>query len=309
LAIAARKKKEAKTAIQRSQDYVHVIYNCTPFQMSSALLIFLNFFISAVEAQVADQIDDDNGARTRVGRLIEMGNTILTILFFIELLINLYAHWFREFFSAWMNIWDAVIVTLSVASLGPLELAMPVNILRFFRVVRILRVLKIFSRLPELKRIISALSHSLIPMLNAFLIVLVVMAIYSIIGVTYFRDQAWPKHAQHTCCNFVSSSIAHRTVPRLNDRTNTTPFHCFLFAPHISAPSVKPEILRRQPAGRVAGRCRTTSASSTGRLSPCSASRPAKPGSDATPILCFLDILTRRETRLAVCFSRVSPPC
>ena len=42
--------------------------------------------------------------------------------------------------------------------------------------IRTLRVLKIFVRLPELKKIISALSHSIVPMLNAFLIVLVMMA-------------------------------------------------------------------------------------------------------------------------------------
>ena len=189
LTIAARKRKEAKTALQRSQDAVRVVFESSPFQMSSAVLIFLNFFISAVDAQLTDQLDTVGGSRTSTGQLIDLGNTIITVFFTIELLLNLYAHWLREFLSSWMNIWDAVIVGLSVASLGPLELAMPVTILRFFRVVRILRVLKIFARLPELKRIISALSHSLIPMLNAFLIVLVVMAIYSIIGVTYFRDE------------------------------------------------------------------------------------------------------------------------
>jgi hypothetical protein len=210
LAVAARRRKEAKTAIQRSQDSVRAVYNSTPFQMSSALLIFLNFLNSAIDAQLADQVEDDGGVRTTVGRLIDMGNTVITVLFLLELLVNLYAHWLREFLSTWTNIWDAVIVGLSVASLGPLELAMPITILRFFRVVRILRVLNIFSRLPELKRIISALSHSLIPMLNAFLIVLVVMAIYSIIGVTYFQDQAGTKRTPI----YLSVSIAHCPVVR-----------------------------------------------------------------------------------------------
>ncbi len=273
LAVAARRRKESKTAFQRSREAVLAIYVSTPFQMCSALLIFLNFFNSAVEAQLADEIDDDDGARTRIGQLIDMGNTILTSLFVLELGINLYAHWFCEFFSTWMNIWDAVIVMLSVASLGPLQLAMPVTILRFFRVVRILRVLKIFSRLPELKRIISALSHSLIPMLNAFLIVLVVMAIYSIVGVTYFRDQVWHSHRSEPYPPSTSHCLA---VVRLRLRY-------FLFAEisealdHSAPEECFPQWPPRTPQGWQ-GRPRLTSAPRPPRgrsfLAP-SASRPA----------------------------------
>jgi hypothetical protein len=189
LAKSARQRQEAKSVFQRSQDAMRAIFISSPFQTCSAVLIFLNFFISAVDAQLWDQLDDDKGARTRPGQILDHSNTALTLLFAAELLVNLYAHWLREFVSSYMNIWDVFIVSLSLASLGPLDIAMPVTILRFFRVIRILRALKIFARLPQLKKIISALSHSIVPMLNAFLIVLVVMAIYSIIGVTYFKDQ------------------------------------------------------------------------------------------------------------------------
>jgi hypothetical protein len=190
LSLAAQLRQEAKSPCQRSQDAMRRVFNSMPFQIYSATLIFFNFFISAAEAQLIDVTDEGSGSRTEVGRFLDVSNTLVTLLFAVELVINLYAHWIREFLTSWMNIWDALIVTVSVASLGPLDIAMPLTILRFFRVVRILRVLKIFIRLPELKRIISALTRSLIPMLNAFLIVLVVMAIYAIIGVTYFRDDA-----------------------------------------------------------------------------------------------------------------------
>jgi hypothetical protein len=45
---------------------------------------------------------------------------------------------------------NVVVVVLSLASLAPAEIAMPVTTLRFFSVISILRVLKIFIRLPEL---------------------------------------------------------------------------------------------------------------------------------------------------------------
>jgi hypothetical protein len=194
LVSSAHQKRQAKSTFQRSQDAMRKLFNSSPFQMGSAALIFLNFFISAVDAQLWDQLDDNDGARTPPGQVIDIGNNVLTLLFAAELLVNLHAHWLREFLSSWMNIWDVIIVGLSVSSLGPLDIGMPVTILRFFRVVRILRALKIFTHLPQLRKITSALSHSIIPMLNAFLIVLIVMAIYAIIGVTYFRDQVGNLH-------------------------------------------------------------------------------------------------------------------
>lgn len=44
------------------------------------------------------------------------------------------------------------------------------------------------SRLESIRKIISALGQSLIPVGNAFVIVLLIMAVYAIIGVTIFRE-------------------------------------------------------------------------------------------------------------------------
>ena len=223
-AVATQHLITTKTALERSQDTVRGFFDSPGFQIASAALILSALVMSAVEAQLGDAVVADGSARQQ----LDLGNTIITLLFAVELLINLYAHWWREFFAYRMNVWDLFVVTLSVASLGPLETAMPIQasrdihrhrhrqtqaqaqtqtsthahahahtqnkrgrqragegaseratpaqILRFFRVIRTLRVLKIFVRLPELKKIISALSHSIVPMLNAFLIVLVMMA-------------------------------------------------------------------------------------------------------------------------------------
>ena len=45
-----------------------------------------------------------------------------------------------------------------------------------------------YSRLESIRKIISALGHSLIPVGNAFVIVLLIMSVYAIIGVTVFRQ-------------------------------------------------------------------------------------------------------------------------
>jgi hypothetical protein len=184
-AAATQRWIETKTVLERSQDSVRRFYDAPGFQIASASLIVATLILSALEAQLGGDVENDDGSLTEIGRQIDLGNTIITLLFAVELLINLYAHWWRDFFTSSTNVWDLVVVGLSVASLGPLETAMPLTMLRLFRVVRTLRVLKLFVRLPELKKIISALTHSIVPMLNAFLIVLVTMAMCAVVLYIY----------------------------------------------------------------------------------------------------------------------------
>jgi hypothetical protein len=190
LAKAAKRRREKKTLYQRSREKTKKCYDSVWFQLLSAFLIFANFALSAFEAQMVEEVFNDDGSRTLLGQNLDSGDAFITIMFALELLVNLYANWFWPFVRSWLNLWDFIIVSLSIASLGPLDIAMPMTILRFFRVVRTIRVLKIFTRLPALKKILSALTHSIVPMLNAFIIVLIIMLMYAIVGVTYFRDDA-----------------------------------------------------------------------------------------------------------------------
>ena len=65
------------------------------------------------------------------------------------------------------------VLTVSMRSaLGPLDI--PVSILR---VMRAFRVIRIFGRLAALKNIVLGLSLSIIPVLNAFVLVLLLMSI------------------------------------------------------------------------------------------------------------------------------------
>jgi hypothetical protein len=92
-----------------------------------------------------------------------------TVVFTIELLINLFCHWFREFASNSWSLFDALVVFMSLVVLGPLDF--PISILRALRVVRL------FGRLESSKKILAALSASLLPMCNAFFIMLIVAMI------------------------------------------------------------------------------------------------------------------------------------
>jgi hypothetical protein len=98
-----------------------------------------------------------------------MLNFCFTIAFAVELLTNLYAFWLRDFLHNSWSCFDAIVVALSLVTLGPLDF--PISVLRA------LRVLRLFGRFHSLKRILAALSASIIPVLNAFLIMLIVAMI------------------------------------------------------------------------------------------------------------------------------------
>jgi hypothetical protein len=98
--------------------------------------------------------------------MLDNMNMAFTFVFTLDLLINLFAHWIHEFVSNPWSLFDAVIVVLSLIVLGPLDF--PISMLRALRVVRL------FGRLKSSKKILAALWVSLVPMCNAFFIMLIV---------------------------------------------------------------------------------------------------------------------------------------
>jgi hypothetical protein len=99
-------------------------------------------------------------------------NLLFTAIFTIELSINLFANWPFKFFQNGWNILDLVIVAMSLIDLGPLNI--PEWLVRLMRAFRIVRL---FGRVPELTKMITAITTSLFPMMNAFIILIIVLSI------------------------------------------------------------------------------------------------------------------------------------
>ncbi len=126
-----------------------------------------NFLTSVIEAQLnADSLINPDGSPTLYQQILDNMNMAFTFVFTVDLLINLFAHWIHEFVSNPWSLFDAVIVVLSLIVLGPLDF--PISMLRALRVVRL------FGRLKSSKKILAALWVSLVPMCNAFFIMLIV---------------------------------------------------------------------------------------------------------------------------------------
>ena len=127
-----------------------------------------NFLASVMEAQLQGTLFNPDGSPTNIKLYLDNSNLVLTVIFTIELLINMYANWMVEFFTNSWAVFDLV-VSLSLVALGPIDL--PISMLRA------LRVLRLFGRFRALRKILAALSASIIPMFNAFFIMLIVSMI------------------------------------------------------------------------------------------------------------------------------------
>jgi hypothetical protein len=126
-----------------------------------------NFCASAAEAQLqTESLFNTDGSTTGIKKALETLNMAFTFIFTVELLVNVFSNSISEFISNSWSIFDVLVVLMSLIVLGPLDF--PVSMLRALRVVRL------FGRLESSKKILSALSVSLLPMCNAFFIMLIV---------------------------------------------------------------------------------------------------------------------------------------
>ena len=84
-----------------------------------------NFFANAFEAQIKQDLIDEDGNPTPIKMLLEKVDLAFTAVFTAELLLNMYAHLWWEFVSNGWSIFDffVIAVSLIVAVTTPLVLA------------------------------------------------------------------------------------------------------------------------------------------------------------------------------------------
>ena len=99
-------------------------------------------------------------------------NLFFTAYFTMELLVNAYANWLKPFCTNGWNHLDMFIVLMSLLDLGA------INIPDWFvKLVRAFRVIRLFGRISALKKMAAAVTASIFPMMNAFVILLIVLSI------------------------------------------------------------------------------------------------------------------------------------
>lgn len=151
-------------------------YKAPNVQITVAFLIFVNFIVSATASQYHQRMTP---ARKASFDFMEYS---FTIIFLVELVINMYGHWFSEFWSSGWNVFDFFIVSISILVVfGP---NLPgLTVLRLFRAFRVFRL---FNRIQALAQIVKATEMALPGVFGAFFMLLLVISIYAILGVEFF---------------------------------------------------------------------------------------------------------------------------
>ena len=133
-----------------------------------------NFGCTIVESQTDSS--EPSSSRSVSGssftdETMERLNLAFTIFFTVEFAISAFAYWFRPFLSGW-SLFDAFIVSMSLLSVFATSTSSGVT-----RILRALRVVRLFGKVRSLRKIISALSKAILPVLNVFLILFLLLSI------------------------------------------------------------------------------------------------------------------------------------
>lgn len=136
-------------------------------------IIVLYFIFKCAQAQWEDSSNSN---------LFEQIESAFGVIFIIDVVIMLAAHWFFEFWYKLWNIFDFVIVVLTI-----LDFAKAVNG-RGFMVLRIFRVFDTLNRHRDFKVLQIATFNSMHKAAFLFLAFFVLMSMYSILGVVWFGD-------------------------------------------------------------------------------------------------------------------------
>mmetsp|Transcript_96141 Transcript_96141/g.228996 ORF Transcript_96141/g.228996 Transcript_96141/m.228996 type:complete len:434 (-) Transcript_96141:93-1394(-) len=171
---------DAGLGLWKFQRKVAVAYRDVKSQMLVASLISANFLVNIIEKWI-DPYGDSHPDLWRATDLF------FNILFFIELMVNMYAFWWVRFWSSAWNWFDTLVVSIGVLDIFQVPLPGPLSLLRMMRAFRVFRL---FKRVQSLKKILDSLGKALPSHINSFFILLLVMSIYSILAVEFFMNYA-----------------------------------------------------------------------------------------------------------------------
>ena len=119
----------------------------------------------------------------RYGELLHWIDKIILVLFSIELLIKFYVYRFRFFRSGW-NLFDLAIVVIAWAPTS--------GALTVLRALRILRILRLISVVPQLRRVVSAIGHSIPGMVSVVGVLGLIFYVASVLATKLFGTHPDP---------------------------------------------------------------------------------------------------------------------
>jgi len=116
--------------------------------------------------------------------IFEVIDLLITVFFVVEISIRYIGEpQKRLFFKSGWNIFDTIIVLVSIIPLGPDSSVLLLRLLRIFRVLRLI------SAVPELKELIEALFLSIKRVFYVALLLFIILYIYASFGAILFAEE------------------------------------------------------------------------------------------------------------------------
>uniref|UniRef100_A0A3P9P9S2 Sodium channel protein n=1 Tax=Poecilia reticulata TaxID=8081 RepID=A0A3P9P9S2_POERE len=116
--------------------------------------------------------------------IISIGNLVLTGILIAEMLLKILAmdpyHYFQE---GW-NIFDSIIVTMSLVNLGLLD----VHSVAVWQPLRLIRVFKIAKSWPAFNMLIKIIRNSLRALVNLTLVLAIIVFLFTVFGMQFFAN-------------------------------------------------------------------------------------------------------------------------
>jgi voltage-gated sodium channel len=160
------------------------MHEANPNQITQTLsnLIESNLFTLVITALILMNaitlgLETDQSITARYGGLLHWIDRIILVLFSIELLLKFYVYRFRFFRSGW-NLFDLAIVGIAWAPTS--------GTLTVLRALRILRVLRLISVVPQLRRVVSAIGHSIPGMVSVVGVLGLIFYVASVLATKLF---------------------------------------------------------------------------------------------------------------------------
>ena len=128
-------------------------------------------------------METDNKITAEVSNALSWIDRASLIIFSVEILVKLYAYRFRFFRSSW-NIFDLLIVSIAwMPTTGALSV---------LRTLRILRVLHLISVVPQMRRVISAIGHSIPGMISVISVLGLIFYVSAVLATKLFGTNPDP---------------------------------------------------------------------------------------------------------------------
>jgi voltage-gated sodium channel len=182
---SATRSYNRRTFISRRQRQIRAFYEDQYVQYAVAFLIIANFFIEATSLQFNYEYD------TEQAHFLRQIDILFTMVFLLELLVNMVANLVVRFFNSAWNLFDVCIVCISLLSLGSAEM----DFVKGARILRVFRVLRAFGRIQSLRGLINALAASTGPVMSAMFLCTCVAMIFAMFGVNLFGARS-PEYFQ-----------------------------------------------------------------------------------------------------------------